>query len=566
MKRLLIVVFLITYSFNSFSQDIFGGKVTGNFQMDAQASKEDSIIGAEKVSEKLLMNAFTNILYTNGDFSAGVRFEAYLNPILGFDKQYKGAGLAYRFASYKKDYLEITAGNFYEQFGNGLIFRSYEERNLGLDNAMDGLKVVARPIKGVALKGIIGKQRYYWEKIWENDDFGLVRGLDAEVSINSLFKKIEFSPLQIIAGGSFVSVYDKAEDRFVIEPNTGDNYKITMPENIGSAAARVQMSYKAFNLNAEYARKGQDPNAVNGYIFHQGEAAYLSLGYAAKGLGVNVSAKRIDNMSYKSRRGETGNMLNVNYLPALTRQHSYSLFAMYPYATQVNGEMGVQADVIYKIKKNTFLGGKYGTDIKLNYSRANAIDKEYVLQNPAGNYEGTEGYTSSFFKAGEELYFEELNFELGKRLNSELKLNLMYSYQTFNPIAIGHQGDKFVYANVFAADLTQKLKKRNSLRYELQLLLTEQNYGEWAAGDWVQGTIEFNLGGKFFVAATDQWNYGKKEGEKVHYYNLAIGYTKGTTRVQLSYGKQREGIMCIGGVCRMVPASNGLFATITSSF
>lgn len=566
MKRLLIVVFLITYSFNSFSQDIFGGKVTGNFQMDAQASKEDSIIGAEKVSEKLLMNAFTNILYTNGDFSAGVRFEAYLNPILGFDKQYKGAGLAYRFASYKKDYLEITAGNFYEQFGNGLIFRSYEERNLGLDNAMDGLKVVARPVKGVALKGIIGKQRYYWEKIWENDDFGLVRGLDAEVSINSLFKKIEFSPLQIIAGGSFVSVYDKAEDRFVIEPNTGDNYKITMPENIGSAAARVQMSYKAFNLNAEYARKGQDPNAVNGYIFHEGEAAYLSLGYAAKGLGVNVSAKRIDNMSYKSRRGETGNMLNVNYLPALTRQHSYSLFAMYPYATQVNGEMGIQADVIYKIKKNTFLGGKYGTDIKLNYSRANAIDKEYVLQNPAGNYEGTEGYTSSFFKAGEELYFEELNFELGKRLNSELKLNLMYSYQTFNPIAIGHQGDKFVYANVFAADLTQKLKKRNSLRYELQLLLTEQNYGEWAAGDWVQGTIEFNLGGKFFVAATDQWNYGKKEGEKVHYYNFALGYTKGTTRVQLSYGKQREGIMCIGGVCRMVPASNGLFATITSSF
>ncbi|MDD4068748.1 MAG: DUF6029 family protein, partial [Bacteroidales bacterium] len=77
---------------------------------------------------------------------------------------------------------------------------------------------------------------------------------------------------------------------------------------------------------------------------------------------------------------------------------------------------------------------------------------------------------------------------------------------------------------------------------------------------------EYNLGGKFFIAATDQWNYGKLQGDKVHYYNFAVGYTKGTTRVQLSYGKQREGIICIGGVCRMVPASNGLFATITSSF
>ena len=132
MKKTGLILLLVIISSNAFSQGIFGGKVTGNFQMDLQMSKEDTVIGAEKVNEKALMNAFTNILYTNGDFSAGMRFEAYLNPILGFDKQYKGAGFAYRFASYKKDFLEITAGNFYEQFGSGLVFRSYEERNLGL--------------------------------------------------------------------------------------------------------------------------------------------------------------------------------------------------------------------------------------------------------------------------------------------------------------------------------------------------------------------------------------------------------------------------------------------------
>lgn len=566
MKNLGLVLLLIVVSSNSFAQGIFGGKVTGNFQMDLQASKQDSIIGAEKVNEKALMNAFTNILYTNGDFSAGMRFEAYLNPILGFDKEYKGAGLAYRFASYKKDYLEITAGNYYEQFGNGLIFRSYEERNLGLDNAMDGLRVIARPLEGLTLKGVIGKQRYYWEDIWASDEFGLIRGVDADFSLNSIFKSIESSPFRMNIGGSFVSIYEKAEDRFIVDPVSGDNYKINTPENIGSGAARIQMSYSAFNINAEYAKKGQDPNAVNGYIFREGEAAFLSAGYSAKGIGINVSAKRIDNMSSKSKRNETGNMLNVNYLPALTRQHSYSLFAMYPYATQVNGEMGIQADIIYKINKKTLLGGKYGADLKLNYSRAMSIDRELANLNPAGNYEGTDGYTSSFFKAGDELYFEEINIEIGKKLSKDYKLNFMYSYQTFNPIAIGHQGEDFVYANIFAADLTQKLSRRNSLRYELQLLLTEQDYGEWAAGDWIQGGLEFNFGGKFFATVSDQWNYGNAHGEKTHYYNFALGYTEGTSRVQLSYGKQREGVVCIGGVCRMVPASNGLFLTITSSF
>jgi len=45
-----------------------------------------------------------------------------------------------------------------------------------------------------------------------------------------------------------------------------------------------------------------------------------------------------------------------------------------------------------------------------------------------------------------------------------------------------------------------------------------------------------------------------------------MSYTKSGSKIMLSYGKQREGIVCIGGVCRQVPAANGLMLTITSSF
>jgi hypothetical protein len=34
----------------------------------------------------------------------------------------------------------------------------------------------------------------------------------------------------------------------------------------------------------------------------------------------------------------------------------------------------------------------------------------------------------------------------------------------------------------------------------------------------------------------------------------------------LGYGKRRAGIFCIGGVCRAVPASNGIEINITSTF
>lgn len=47
---------------------------------------------------------------------------------------------------------EVTAGNFFKQFSQ-LIFRSYEERYLGVDNAMEGVRVKYQPYPGSSLKG-----------------------------------------------------------------------------------------------------------------------------------------------------------------------------------------------------------------------------------------------------------------------------------------------------------------------------------------------------------------------------------------------------------------------------
>ncbi len=521
--------------------------------MDAQYYQKDSAIGAQNVPQKVLMNAFCNLIYTNGNFSAGLRYESYRDPMLGFDSRYQGSGIAYRYASYKADDLEITVGNFYEQFGSGLIFRSYEERNLGLDNAIDGIKVRLTPYKGIVLKTLIGKQRYFWDL-----GAGIVRGGDAEFALNDMINSFSGSKTRITFGGSVVSTYQATED--ILYDAT---QKYVLPENVAAFAGRFSISRGRVSLMSEYAYKSNNPNSSNQYIYKPGEALLVSATYSQKGLGLILSAKRIDNMEFKSSRTEPGNMLFINYLPSLTRQHTYSLSSMYPSATQPNGEMACQGELTYTLPKNTFLGGANGAEVKANYSLAKSIDKQFVSDSAAINPGGTLGYTSSFFKFGNEMYYQDFNIEVTKKISKTIKALISYVNITYNKAVIeGHPGAPMVYSSIFIADVTYKFTPKKSLRGEVQHLSTKQDNG-----NWVEGLLEYSIAPKWFFTVTDMYNYGNSDdSKKIHYYNVAMAFNKGANRVQISYGKQRQGILCVGGVCRSVPAADGINISITSSF
>lgn len=553
-KKLLLVSLLAAMGVSAQAQNVLaGGQVSGNIQMDGQISRADSLIGSSDVPENLLMNARADILYTNGNFSAGLRFEAYQNPMLGFNAAYKGQGIANYFVSYNGEKLGVTAGHFYEQFGNGMILRAYEDRYLGLDNALQGFTVRYRPVEGVTIKGVVGRQRCYW-------DFGsgLVRGVDAEVNLNSVVKALAESKTHITLGGGFVSKYEPDESIPAVQPG----YKLNLPLNVGAGSFRLDLNRGGWGLQAEYARKGQDPNIMNGYIYHPGEALFLSASYSQKGFSANIQAKRVDNMGFKSVRGQSGEMLYINYIPAITKQHTYAFLTLYPYATQATGEMGLTGDVIYKIKKGTLLGGKYGTDIHLNASIITAIDTVQVMN----GVRGTEGYTSPFFGTGDP-YYADATVEIAHKINSSNKFAFTYGYVLFDPIVEGHAGAVH-HNNVFIGDYTWKINKKNVIRFEGELLLSDSKYtpevDDKRCGDWVMGMVEYNFTSAFFVALSDQYCY--HDGNNASYPQISMGYTHGSTRLQVGYGKQREGIICIGGVCRQVPASNGLTFSLTTSF
>lgn len=530
------------------AQGIQNGQVSGNFQSNSQIYFEDADLGitSENLpSEVFLTNSFANIIYSTKNFSSGIRYEANQNALLGFDKRYNGEGITYRYVQFNKDGLDVTLGNFYEQFGSGMILRAYEERNLGYDNAFNGVRLKYSPIKGIYLKSLVGRQRLYFDKAE-----GIVRGIDGEISLNETFTALAETKTQILLGGSFVSKFQKDLDPIYI-----------LPENVASMAGRFNIYHGKWNMGAEYVYKYNDPSATNNFIYKEGQALLANLSYSQRGFGFSIAAKRIDNMSSNSDRNLKGQEVSINYLPALTKQHAYTLATIYPYGTIANGEMGLQAELNYKVKKGSLLGGKYGMGVIANFSNAYNIHKEQIDAFTSINETGTLGYNSDFFKVGDEKFFQELSIELSRKINRKLKLVGTFINTHYNSTAIvGYDYHGMIKANIIVLETQYKIKSKHSIRTELQHLSTKEHEGNWA-----MGLVEYTVSPHYFFAIQNLYNYGN-ETKKIHYPNISAGYNKGTTRFALGYGKQRQGIFCVGGVCREVPKSNGISLSITSSF
>ena len=552
MKKLTIIIACSFISYLTRSQDNSNGTFQGDFNLSAQSYYEDPAINAEKVDEFLLMNAYSNIRYNKGNFTFGVRFESYLNVLQGFESNFNGNGIPYRFAQYNVNGLDITVGNFYEQFGNGLIFRSYEEKTLGIDNVMDGVRLKYSPFKGLSLKGFVATQRLFWEQ-----GPGIIRGFDTDLNLNEAISSLEGSKTYAVIGGSFIS-------RFQDDNNPVYN----LPENVAAYAIRSTINRGKISFNSEYAYKYNDPaGGITYNNFASGSALMSNLSYSQRGLGIILEAHRVDNMDYRSKRGGTGKELTLNYIPAISKQHAYTLAAFYPFATQPLGEIGFQGEINYTFKKKSKLGGKYGTQFGINYSRINGLN--------GGPSELTinRDHTPMFFSViNEELYFRDLNFDLKKKISKKVKVMLNYLDMIYNKDVIeGKIIGKNIHARIGIAEVNYKIKPKHTLRSEFQYLSIDKSDEYYKdQGDWVMGLLEYTFSPHWFFAFVDQYNGGYtsegKTHEAVHYLNISCGYSKGTNRFELGYGKVREGIFCVGGVCRNVPSSNGFTLNITSSF
>jgi hypothetical protein len=548
---------LISFAFSTVALASFGqlnnGTFTGNIDATFQYLNADSLIDAKQPDSKGLLNSYANVFYTNGNFKAGMRLESYLPRIQGYPDRFEGTGLGMRYVGYTNSYIDVTLGNFYEQFGAGLIFRSYEDRALGYDNNMDGMRLIFRPAKGVVLKGVYGKQRLSFTDGKVVKASGIVRGIDAEIHVNDLLEKyMKESKLDIVLGGSFVSKFQ-----------TDDNPDLILPQNVGAYSGRLGLKYSKFSFNAEYAVKENDPSEDNNNIYNNGHAAIANLGYSQKGFGIVVSAKSVDNMSFRSDRTKSLQDVLINYLPSMNKTHTYNLVAtLYPYATQPMGEVAYQAEVLYTIKKGSKIGGKYGLPINANFSTTYGPIHHTSGFNPSDST-GVE-YKGRLFDQSGLQYWQDININITKKFNA--KYSMVFSYFNIrlnNDISkVADDAHGIIESHIGVVEVNWKINKTNSVRAEFQGLFTKKDKGNWATA-----VIEYNVSPNWFFSVMDQYNYGNPVKDlQLHYLIGSFGYIRDASRFMVSYGRQRAGLFCVGGVCRFVPASNGLTLTFTQSF
>ncbi|MDR1585141.1 MAG: DUF6029 family protein, partial [Prevotellaceae bacterium] len=505
MKKLYFFVFCFLFSELLYSQINLTDKIalSGSLQTDILLPREDASINAAK-DHWIQSNTYLNVSLQSKYITAGTRFEYMKHPLPGFEADFAGYGISnvYITGIYKN--TRLTIGDFYDQFGNGLIFRTYEERSLGIDNSLRGARFVYQPFKGANIKLLGGRQRRYFE--W-NDSF--VWGGDMELNISEWSKKMQESATYLTLGTSFVSKHEKEEDILV-----GLDKKLNLPENIGAFAGRLKLQKGNYSFTTEYAWKANDPSFDNGYIYKNGSALLLSGSYSKSGMSVLLQAKRSENMAFKSKRSVTGTSLFINHLPAFTNLQTYALTTIYPYATQIaGGEWAFQGELGYLFKRKTTLGGKYGTKVKLNFSHIRSIDKEPVEANQgvaaADAFKGTNGYTSAFFKLGNELYYQDITWNIDKRATRDFSFNLLYTNLFHNQFVVEGHGDA-VRANIFVGEGKYQISKKASLRSELQYLQTRDDLG-----DWMAALVELSVAPNFSFSVSDMYNSGETN---IHYY------------------------------------------------
>ena len=521
----------------------------GSVQSDVLIPEEDKDINTGSYDDWGLTNTYVDLNLMSKNVEAGARLEFTEYPLPGFENDFKGWGVPHIYIKGISDFgFDVTVGDFYDQFGSGFIFRTYEERSLGIDNALRGARLNVTAWKGVQFKLLGGLQRRYWD--WKHGAW--VGGADLEVNLEQYSRGMQDKGITWMVGASGVLKQEGDEDILV----PGTNYRLNLPHSVNAFDVRSRFQKGDYSVMAEYAWKSQDPSFDNGYIYRHGSALMLSASYSKRGASALVQVKRSEDMAYRSQRSMNGISAFVNNMPAFAYQHTYALPALYPYATQAaDGEWAFQGEFGYTFKRRTPLGGKYGTKLKLNVSHIRGLGKDPVATFH-GETMGTEGYQTKFFKMGG-LYYQDINVQLEKKLSKAFKLNLMYMNQRYNQTVIEGEGGT-IKSNIGVAEGKYQFNKKLTLRAEVQYLATKQD-----EGDWTYGLLELSVLPYFMFTVSDMWNNGETN---LHYYMGSVTFNYKSHRLMAGYGRTRAGYNCSGGVCRFVPASRGVQVSYNYNF
>ena len=513
------------------------GVVTGGLESNSIYYLDDSVLGSPEHSWG--SNNYFKLDYAKGGFTAGLQAEYYPQALAGYPSELKGAGLTGLYASWTGTGLELTAGSFFEQLGSGLLLRTWEDRELGLNNTLMGGRIAFHTAnRGLSVKVLGGLPKYGLRPSAAT----AVAGADLSLDLLPLFGRA--SDHSLMVEGSVVDKFTRqVEDDIAFLASAGG---FEVPRQTLSWSGRLQYAFGGFSVKGEYVGKGADfytehlRHSRETYRLKGGNAQLVEVNYAAGSFSGTVTFRRLENMTDRIflTASSPSPANTLNYLPSLCMQQTYMLAGLNPYVTYADGEAGFQGDLYYTFRRGTALGGRYGMKLHVGGSWIEALP--FALPDRDTHW----------------LAYRDINIDLERTWSRKLKTILFVSIQENSPT---HGNGKRTDAqNVFVLDALYRISTTVSLRTELQYL-----YSQELTRDWMAGLVELSFAPHWSISASDMYNHGST---KVHYYNVGASYSWNALNISLNAGRTREGMVCSGGVCRWQPAFKGVSLRAQWSF
>ena len=544
------------------SKDSDKGQFSGNLLMTYQKYIRDDSIGANtKVYKEntASADAWLFMQYRIKGYSFILRYDAFNNsPLLDPQDAYTNHGVGFWQINKSVDKLDITMGSFYDQFGTGILFRAYEQRQIGIDYAIQGMRLKYNINDKWAIKGFAGNQKGNIK-----NRFGyanqVISGLNIEGNLD-LGKDSKFGALQVGASAVNRTLDRETMDRLVGTINTYDLADRFYPKyNVYGGNAYFTYTKDNFSWTVEGNVKSKEAIMEDDSKFHLkgGKVLYTSMSWGKGGwnlgkqkasVGLNIQARHVDHFSF--RTAPTENLLNglVSYLPSMTRQNTYRLLSRYNAPGQAMGEDGIQGEIEFKPRK--------GTQIFFNGSYVQTLASNGKLNKATGVMEA-------------EKLFSENYIEVVQKIGKHDKLKLGVQRIVYNQTRYESEPEYVPVKTITPfGEWLHTLDQGRSLRVEWQYLNTKNDQGSFA-----NLMIEMFVRKNLSIAVADMVNVVPHRYERMiiadkvlHYPTFFIGYTEKNTVFTLAFLKQQQGVNCSGGICREEPAFSGVRFTVSSNF
>jgi hypothetical protein len=498
-----IIASLLIFNFNSIAQ--FGNSM---FVWPEGLGFSNQLEYSYDIDTKReILENWLNLDYSKGIFSAGLRFEVFQpndpDPSISRGKD-KYADIAYKY--FRADIgsstrgLDIQAGNFYSLFGRGMVLKSYEERNIRVDNNLLGLKAVGK-YDGFVLTGLTGMPE------------------NATAERNDIFHAadLEYRGWRPLRMGLTYAVNDP-----VIEGAA----KTSM------GAFRLAPSIWHFDIYAEYSfmqNKDVEQNIFNGEESIIGEGFYGNMNFYFDSFSLLGEYKYYDNIAFTTNDGT----VNYNTPPAVRLEYTYTLPNRHPSPLNQNNEEGYQLAAAYNFDDETYLTAAY--------TQTNSLPAGSFYQRSAGTNVAITTQLREIYVTAQRDWSSSLSTVAAFSYNEELATNT----KNITPIL----ENRFYFGGVNTIKVV--LEHQHSTAQST----TEKYYTDVLA-------LEYLRSPKFNVALVAELETREPQSGRVvrkFWSFIQAGYKIAQhTDISLLVGTRQAGNICIGGVCRFEPAFKGI--------